>query len=36
MGTGELYATDRGLWVGSDTVTVAGEYHARLAFLPLP
>ncbi|WFE31022.1 hypothetical protein [Micromonospora sp. WMMD975] len=35
VGTGELYATDRGLWVGSDTVTVAGEYHARLAFLPL-
>ncbi|MEW2329945.1 hypothetical protein AB0880_19275 [Micromonospora chersina] len=36
VGTAELYATDRGLWVGSDTVTVAGEYHARVAFLPLP
>ncbi|MEU1688844.1 hypothetical protein [Micromonospora sp. NPDC005707] len=36
VGTQELYATDRGLWVGSDTVTVAGEYHARVAFLPLP
>lgn len=35
VGTAELYATDRGLWVGSDTVTVAGEYHARVAFLPL-
>ncbi|WP_406043123.1 hypothetical protein OG799_03780 [Micromonospora sp. NBC_00898] len=36
VGTGELYATDRGLFVGSDTTTVAGEYHARLAFFPLP
>ncbi|MCZ7436634.1 hypothetical protein O7598_09550 [Micromonospora sp. WMMC241] len=36
VGTAELYATDRGLWLGSDTVTVAGEYHARVAFLPLP
>ncbi|MEU9826385.1 hypothetical protein [Micromonospora chersina] len=36
VGTAELYATDRGLWIGSDTVTVAGEYHARVAFLPLP
>ncbi|MFC0098741.1 hypothetical protein ACFFKH_14575 [Micromonospora marina] len=36
VGTQELYATDSGLWVGSDTVTMAGEYHARLAFLPLP
>ncbi|WP_433311711.1 hypothetical protein [Micromonospora chersina] len=36
VGTAELYATDRGLWVGSDTVTVAGEYHPRVAFLPLP
>ncbi|MFI6129394.1 hypothetical protein [Micromonospora sp. NPDC051141] len=35
VGTAELYATDRGLWVGSDTVTVAGEYHARVAFFPL-
>ncbi|MCW3819183.1 hypothetical protein ONA91_32555 [Micromonospora sp. DR5-3] len=36
VGTGELYATERGLWVGSDTTTVAGEYHARVAFFPLP
>ncbi|MFI5836798.1 hypothetical protein ACIA5A_24265 [Micromonospora sp. NPDC051300] len=36
VGTADLYATDRGLWLGSDTVTVAGEYHARVAFLPLP
>ncbi|MDG4799882.1 hypothetical protein [Micromonospora sp. WMMD980] len=36
VGTAELYASERGLWLGSDTVTVAGEYHARVAFLPLP
>ncbi|MET7834600.1 hypothetical protein ABZS44_17470 [Micromonospora sediminicola] len=36
VGTAELYATDRGLWVGSDTETFAREYHARVAFLPLP
>ncbi|MBM0238227.1 hypothetical protein JNW88_15660 [Micromonospora sp. ATA32] len=36
VGTGELYATDRGLFVGSDTTVVAGEYHGRVAFFPLP
>jgi hypothetical protein len=25
-----------GLWVGSDSVTVGGEYHRGLAFFPLP
>ncbi|RQW99911.1 hypothetical protein [Micromonospora globispora] len=36
VGTAELYATDRGLWIGSDTNTVAGEYHGKIAFFPLP
>ncbi|WP_319461839.1 hypothetical protein [Micromonospora sp. RTP1Z1] len=36
VGTGELYATDRGLFIGSDTTKVAGEYHGRVAFFPLP
>ena len=36
VGTAELYATERGLWIGSDTSTVAGEYHGKIAFFPLP
>lgn len=29
-----LYATDDGLWVGSDTSTFAGQYRGRIAFVP--
>jgi hypothetical protein len=36
VGTGELYATPAGLWIGSDTSTTAGEFHGKIAFFPLP
>jgi len=35
VGVQELYATPDGLYMGSDTIWVRGEYHARLAFFPL-
>jgi hypothetical protein len=34
-GTWAMVSTPDGLWVGSDTDTIAGEYHAKLAFMPL-
>jgi hypothetical protein len=34
IGASALVPTSAGLWVGSDTNYLAGEYHARLAFLP--
>jgi hypothetical protein len=33
-GASALVPTAAGLWVGSDTSYIAGEYHARLAFMP--
>jgi hypothetical protein len=33
-GASALLATAAGLWVGSDTNYIGGEYHARLAFMP--
>ncbi|GGJ83460.1 hypothetical protein GCM10010123_11360 [Pilimelia anulata] len=35
IGTGALYATKAGLWIGSDTELVAGERRERVAFFPL-
>jgi hypothetical protein len=35
VGVQELYATPDGLYMGSDTAKVNGEYHARLAFFPV-
>lgn len=35
VGTADIYATPAGLWIGSDTSTVAGEFHGKLAFFPL-
>ena len=34
-GAWALVSTPAGLWVGSDTDTIGGEYHAKLAFFPL-
>src|SRR5581483_8328696 len=34
-GTWALVSTPQGLWVGSDTDTIGGEYHAKLALMPL-
>ena len=34
-GTWALVSTPDGLWVGSDTDTVGGEHHAKLALFPL-
>lgn len=34
VGARELYATSGGLWVGSDTDSFGGEYHARIAMVP--
>jgi hypothetical protein len=36
VGTGEIYASPAGLWIGSDTSTTAGEFHGKIAFFPLP
>lgn len=36
VGTGEIYSTSAGLWIGSDTSTTAGEFHGKIAFFPLP
>jgi len=35
VGAQALYATDQGLWVGSDTQRIAGELRQRLALMPL-
>jgi PKD repeat protein len=35
VGAFDLTATSAGLWVGSDTDQLGGEYHARLGFFPL-
>jgi hypothetical protein len=34
-GTWAMVTTPDGLWVGSDTDSIGGEYHGKLAFLPL-
>lgn len=35
VGAQALYATDQGLWVGSDTDRIGGELRPRLALMPL-
>ncbi|CAN5285718.1 hypothetical protein BH20ACT24_BH20ACT24_16650 [soil metagenome] len=30
-----LVSNPQGLWVGSDTTSISGEYHARIAFMPV-
>ena len=35
VGAFALVPTPTGLWVGSDTVWLGGEYHARIGFFPL-
>ncbi|WP_244367136.1 PQQ-like beta-propeller repeat protein [Micromonospora echinofusca] len=35
VGTADILATPTGLWIGSDTSTVAGEFHGKIAFFPL-
>ncbi|WP_162259877.1 PKD domain-containing protein [Nocardioides sp. Soil777] len=35
VGAQALHATPQGLWVGSDTNSLGGERHARIAFMPL-
>lgn len=35
IGTGEIYVTPDGVWIGSDTRFVADERHERIAFFPL-
>jgi len=35
LGVQSLVATDQGLWVGSDTANIGGEYHSEIAFMPL-
>lgn len=34
IGVGDLLATDRGLWIGSDTDTIHGQLRSRIALLP--
>jgi hypothetical protein len=34
VGAFVLYATEQGLWVGSDTEQIGHEYHARMALMP--
>ncbi|GAA1619895.1 hypothetical protein GCM10009679_25870 [Saccharothrix algeriensis] len=36
VGTEDIYPTSAGLWIASDTDTVHGEFHGRIAFFPLP
>jgi hypothetical protein len=35
-GAEALYATSKGVYIGSDTDELGHEYHARLGFFPLP
>ncbi len=35
LGVMALVPTSAGLWVGSDTGTIGGEYHDKVAFMPL-
>jgi hypothetical protein len=35
LGVQSLVSTDKGLWVGSDTANIGGEYHSEIAFMPL-
>ncbi|WP_457207806.1 hypothetical protein [Nocardioides sp. P5_C9_2] len=35
VGAQALFATSQGLWVGSDTTTIGGERHGRVALMPL-
>lgn len=35
VGAQALLATDQGLWVGSDTLKIGDEWHARVALMPL-
>ena len=35
VGAQALFATNQGLWVGSDTTRIGGETHGRVALLPL-
>jgi len=35
-GAEALYANSKGVYVGSDTDQLGGEYHARIGFFPLP
>jgi len=35
VGAEALYATSKGLWVGSDTNQIGGETHRRIALMPL-
>ena len=36
VGGKDLYVTSQGLWVGSDTNYIGGEFHPRLALMPRP
>jgi hypothetical protein len=35
LGVQALVATDQGLWVGSDTANIGGEYHGEIAMMPI-
>jgi hypothetical protein len=35
VGVFAFHATDQGLWVGSDTNNIGGEFHGKIAFMPL-
>ncbi len=35
VGVFALLATDAGLWVGSDTDNISGEFHGKIGFMPL-
>jgi hypothetical protein len=36
VGGKDLYVTSQGLWVGSDTNYIGGEFHPRIALMPRP